>query len=215
MNTDLRARILAEAKRTPSPTRADHQRRVALVVASGSLATAALFFAMGGFSRGTRPIELVVFSAGFALVAAAVLTRISGTRAGSMLPRPSAVLAVACAAGAPVLAVAALVAAATWPAAASEDVSARTDLACAAMTLVQAGLPLAVLLALRRGSDPVHPTITGAALGMTAGAWSTMMAYLRCPHAAASHWLVAHVGPTLVLTVVGALLGRALLSLRR
>lgn len=215
MNADLRARILAEAKRTPSPTRAERQKRTVLVVAVGAVAIAALFFAMGSFARGARPIELVAFAAGFALVAAAVLTRLSGTRPGSMLPRPSAVLVAACVGAVPVLAVGALAAALVWPVVASEDVSTRTHLACAAMTVAQGALPLVVLLAPRRASDPVHPTLTGAALGMTAGAWSAMMAYLRCPHAAASHCVLAHVLPTLVLTVVGALLGRALLSVRR
>lgn len=215
MNADLRARILAEAKRTPSPTRDEHHKRVLAVVAAGTVAATALFFAMGGFARGARPIELVVFAAGYALVSAAVLTRLSGTRPGSMLPRASSVLTVACIAAAPVLAIGALAAAAIWPEPASEHVSTRSDLACAAMTIVQGALPLVVLVVPRRGSDPVHPVITGAALGMTAGAWSATMAYLRCPHAAASHCVLAHVAPALVLTAVGALLGRVLLGIRR
>jgi hypothetical protein len=41
-----------------------------------------------------------------------------------------------------------------------------------------------------------------------------MMAYLRCPHAAASHCVLAHVAPTLLLTALGALLGATLLRVR-
>jgi hypothetical protein len=214
MNAGLRARILAETRQTPAPTRGEHARRVAIVVGVGTLATAALFFAMGGFKMGPRPAELVAFTAGLALLAAVALTRISGTPNGSMLPRPGAVLFVACLVAAPLLAVCALAASAIWPAATTEDVPMRTHVACAAMTLVQGALPLLVLLVPRRGTDPVHPAITGAALGMAAGAWAATMAYLRCPHASPLHSVVAHVGPTIALMVIGALLGRALLRLR-
>jgi hypothetical protein len=89
-----------------------------------------------------------------------------------------------------------------------------TDLACGAMTIAQGALPLLALLLPRRGSDPVHPALTGAALGMTAGGWAVVMAYLRCPHAAMTHALLAHVVPTLALAALGAALGGWLLRLR-
>jgi len=213
-STELRARILAEVKKTPSDTRVQHRKRIAMIVALGTVATSAVFFAMGGFATGTRPTELIAFSAGFALVAAIVLTRISTTRPGSMLPRASNVVVTAAVAAAPVLAVCALAAAAMWPEPASEDVPAKTHLACGLMTIAQGALPLIVLVVPRRGTDPVHPVITGAALGMSAGAWTAMMAYLRCPHASATHCILAHVVPTLVLTAVGAVLGRMILRTR-
>jgi hypothetical protein len=78
---------------------------------------------------------------------------------------------------------------------------------------LQGALPLLALIVPRRGTDPVHPVFTGAALGMTAGAWTAMMAYLRCPHAVSLHCIVAHVVPMLVFAFVGALLGRALLKI--
>lgn len=40
------------------------------------------------------------------------------------------------------------------------------------------------------------------------------MAYVRCPHAAPSHGLLAHVLPTVVLALAGALFGAALLKIR-
>lgn len=215
MNTvDLRARILAEAKSMPAPTRAEHQKRIAIVVGLGTLATTGLFFAMGGVVRGARPLELMAFSAGFASVAAVILTRLSGQRSKSMLPPPRSVLVTACVAAAPALAVAVLAATMMWPEHADEDLPTKTHLACGLMTVIQGALPLVVLIVPRRGSDPVHPTITGAALGMTAGAWTAAMAYLRCPHASTSHCVLAHVVPTLVLTALGALLGRMFLRLR-
>jgi hypothetical protein len=211
---DLRARILAEVARTPAPTRAEHRKRIAIIAGIGALATTSLFFATGGFVKGARPIELVAFTAGFGLLAALVLTRVSSGVSGSMLGRPRHVLLVVCVVAAPVLAIVALAAAALWPEHANEAIQTRSHLACGAITLLQGALPLIALVVPRRGSDPVHPAITGAALGMTAGAWTAMMAYLRCPHAAAIHCIAAHVLPTLVLTAAGALLGRALLKIR-
>lgn len=215
MNTDLRARILAEAKATPSPTRDERRRRATLVFGVSVVAILGLFLGMGGVSRGARPLSLVAFSAGFALLAAFSLTRLSGARPRSMLPRPASLSITGAAAAALALALLALAAAALWPGPATEDLLPRQHFACAAMTVIQGALPLAVLVVPRRGTDPVHPSITGGALGMTAGAWAATMAYLRCPHAAASHGILAHVAPMLVLTAVGAVLGRALLRIRR
>jgi hypothetical protein len=211
---ELRERILAEVRRIPSPTRAQHDARVAVVVAIGALATASLFFATSGFAPGTRPIEMVAFTAGFGLVAAAVLTRLAAGRGRSMLGRPRHVLVTACIVTAPALALVALAAALVWPGPASEPVTGRAHLACSALTVAQGAAPLVALLVPRRGTDPIHPAVTGAALGMTAGAWSAMMAYLRCPHAAALHCVAAHVAPTLVLMAIGAALGWVLLRVR-
>jgi hypothetical protein len=211
---ELRARVLAEVRRTPAPTRADHRKRVALIAAIGALATTTLFFATSGFRWGARPAELVVFTVGFGLFAAVVMTRLSAGHASSMLGRPAHVLVTACVVAAPLLAAVAFVAALCWPGPATEDVGSGIHLSCALLTLTQGALPLVALVLPRRGSDPVHPAITGSALGMTAGAWTAMMAYLRCPHAASLHCIIAHVGPTILLTAVGAALGWALLRIK-
>ncbi|MDB5212462.1 MAG: hypothetical protein JWO86_389 [Myxococcaceae bacterium] len=213
-SSDLRARILAEAARTPSPTRATHKRRVLLLATIGAIATVTLFVVMGGMAPGTRPVEMIAFTVGFGLIAAAVLTRLSSGEPRSMLGRPRTVLMTAVVVTAPVLAIVALFATLAWPAAAGEHVGSGVDLACGAISVLQGALPLIALLLPRRGTDPVHPAITGAALGMTAGAWTVVMAYLRCPHAAAMHCIVAHVVPTLILTALGAVLGWLLLRVR-
>jgi hypothetical protein len=212
--SDLRARVLAEVARTPSPTRAVHRRRVLVIAAVGALATASLFVAMGGMAPGTRPAEMIAFTAGFGLLAAAILTRLSSAARGPMLGRPRSVLLTAVVLTAPVLALAAVAATMAWPTPAAEEVTSHADLACALMSLAQGALPLVALLLPRRGTDPVHPAVTGAALGMTAGAWTVVMAYLRCPHAAAMHCILAHVVPTLVLTALGAVLGWVLLRVK-
>jgi hypothetical protein len=178
-----------------------------------SLGTAGLFFATGGFAKGTRPMELVAFTAGLGLVAAVVVTHLSVGAARSMLGRPRQELVAMTLALAPALALVAVVASAVWPLdgfSSEPELSAKTHLACGLLTLVQGAVPLAALLFARSGTDPVHPAVTGAALGTTAGAWTAMMAYLRCPHAGPLHALLAHVAPTLLFTIGGILLARTL-----
>jgi hypothetical protein len=211
---DLRARVLAEARRAPAPTRSEHRARIVVMTAAGALATTILFFAFGGFARGERPAELVSFVAGSGLLAAIALTYVSAGAGGSMLGRSRPVLVLVCAVAAPALALVAFAAAACWPAVTAEEVGPSTHLTCALLTLLQAAVPLIVLIVPKRGSDPVHPALMGGTLGMTAGAWAATMAYLRCPHGAALHCMLAHVVPTLVLTAAGALVGRALLKIR-
>jgi hypothetical protein len=211
---DLRARVLAEVARAPSPTRADYKRRIMLVATIGALATVSLFLGMGGMSPGTRPVEMIAFTVGFALVAAAVLTRLSSGERNSMLGRSRPLLLTAIVVTAPVLAVVALCASMVWPHAADDHLETGTHLACGAMSVLQGALPLLALLIPKRGTDPVHPAVTGAALGMTAGAWTVAMAYMRCPHGAALHCILAHVVPTLILTALGAGLGWLLLRVR-
>ncbi len=207
---DLRARVLAEIARTPAPTRRAHERRALAVAVGGALATAVLF-AASGVERGTRPAELVAFTAGTGALAAVVLTRVSARAGGSMLGRPAGVLVSAVTIAVGALALAAIVAAALFPEQGSEVVVARANVTCAALTLVQGAVPFVTLVLPRRDGDPVHPAITGAALGATAGAWAATLAYLRCPHAAAFHCLAAHVAPVAVLAAVGAIVGRRLL----
>ena len=214
-SAELRARVLAEVASTPSPTRVEYNRRVLLVATIGAVATVAVFMGMGGISAGTRPVEMIAFTVGFGLVAVAVLTRLSSrSGAGSMLGRPRGVLLAAVVGSAPLLAIVAVLATMMWPEPAAEHVEGGVHLACGAMSVLQGALPLVALLLPRRGSDPVHPVVTGAALGMTAGAWTVVMAYLRCPHADALHCLLAHVVPTLILTALGAVLGWVFLRVR-
>jgi hypothetical protein len=212
---DLRARVLAEVARTPAATRAVHERRNLRIAVAGVVATAALFMVTGGMRAGTRPAEMIAFTATFGVCAAAVLTRVSSGARGSMLGRPRLVLLLAVALAAAALLAAVLSATMAWPGPGREHVGTGVHLACGATSVLQGSIPLLFLLVPRRGTDPVHPAVTGAALGMTAGAWSIVMAALRCPHAAAVHGIVAHVGPTLILTALGGGLGWLLLRVRR
>lgn len=214
MNQAFKAQLLEAVRNTPSPTRAEVTQRNRQWLGGGILATSALFFLLGGFARGTRPVELVVFTAGLGLVAAAVTTHLASGRRRSMLGHPRSVLVTLSIATMPVLSLVALTAAALWPEPAAEAVATRSTVACAAMTLVEGALPLGLFLFAKRGTDPIHPVVTGTALGITAGAWTATMATLRCPHAQAEHCVSAHVAPVLVLAITGALVGKVLLETR-
>jgi hypothetical protein len=215
-SADLRARVLAETRREPSPTRDKHRRKVFLALSAAAVAALGLFFALGGLRPGPRPPELVAATTGFALLVALVLTRLSGPSPRSMLGRPRAVVVAAVAGALLALVLVALAGAAVWPDIARADAVGRSvHVACGALLLVQGILPLVALFVTSRAADPRSPALTGAALGMAAGAWAATMAYLRCPHAAATHGLAAHVAPTLLLVALGAVVGYRLLRLRR
>ena len=214
MNDAFKAQLLEAVRNTPSPTRGEVTKRRWQLLGGGVLATSALFFLLGGFARGTRSVELVVFTAGLGLVAAAISTHVTSGRKRSMLGHPRPVLVTLSLATMPALALVALAAATLWPEPAAETVATHSTVACAAMTVVEGALPLGLFLFAKRGTDPIHPSITGAALGITAGAWTATMAYLRCPHAQAEHCVAAHVAPVVVLAITGALVGKVLLETR-
>lgn len=211
-SADLRARILSEVARTPSPTRTERRTQGNLVIGAGVLATIALFFVTGRIRPGARPLALVAFAVSSALALALVLGRVAAPET-SMLGRPRRTLALTTALVVPLLVLLTFVGVVLWPPPV-EDVKPMNHLLCAAITVVQSLVPLAILLIPRRGSDPVHPAMTGALLGVTAGTWAAAMAFLRCQHGAALHCIVAHVLPVLLLAAAGALVGRRLLQVR-
>jgi len=90
----------------------------------------------------------------------------------------------------------------------------RVGFQCLSMSLEVGALPLLVLVLTRRGTAPTHPGLTGAALGATAGAWAGVVVDLWCPIPDASHVLIGHVLPVLLLAETGALLGKRMLGVR-
>jgi hypothetical protein len=90
----------------------------------------------------------------------------------------------------------------------------RLGLRCLSLSVVVAVGPLLAFLAIRR-STPVQPALNGAAMGLAAGACAWVAADLWCPIAHVPHVLLGHVLPLFALAGTGALLGQALLSLRR
>jgi hypothetical protein len=228
VNADLKARVLAAAATTPSPPRAAVHRRNALngMVAGVSgigvfliyslLMSGGQWLRLGGdvvpHQHLERSVWLAVTTAGGAAGMAAVAVWLALSRGQSMLGRsrgwlygsvliPPALLAwkVSCS-------VAFGYALVDWPE--------RVGLKCLSLSLLVAAGPLLAFLATRR-SAPVQPALNGAALGVAAGACAWVAVDLWCPVASVPHLFFGHVMPLYILAGVGALLGQAILSIRR
>jgi hypothetical protein len=74
--------------------------------------------------------------------------------------------------------------------------------------------PLLAFLFMNRGSEPVRPWLSGAALGGAAGGWGAVALVIICRHASASHIIVAHVGPVALMALIGAAIGHWALAIR-
>lgn len=211
---DLRARILADVRATPSPTRGEHRRRMTWM---GGLALAAmllLFFVLGGVAWGARPTSYVAFTTAACIFVGAGLAWFARPLPGTMLGRPGSALVAAAVVGVGLLAGIPLVAASLWSDLPLETLPPNANVACAALTLLQAAVPIGLLLTLRGRTDPVHPAFTGGVLAVAAAAISAGMAFLRCPHTTMGHLLWAHAAPAVALLALGGALGVAALRVR-
>jgi hypothetical protein len=102
-----------------------------------------------------------------------------------------------------------------WPGVREPAAGAAANVACLVATSVLSLGPLFALGYLRRGSDPVHPRATGAAIGAAAGAWGGVLIDLHCGIVHPLHVALAHVMPIAVYALIGAALGSRLFGLRR
>jgi hypothetical protein len=210
---DLRARVLAAAVVKPAPTRAAVQRTTLTALGVGVAALLGVFFACGGADMETRPPAFLAMTFGGWAVIAAVATWIGAARGGKMLGRSGAILVVATLATGPGLMAWMLLGTSMWPGTVGYDAPLPAHLACLAFVAAMAVGPFVALTLIRRGSDPVHPRATGAALGAVAGAWAGVMGDLHCPVSDALHVGVSHVLPVLLFAAVGVLLGRRVFGL--
>ena len=87
----------------------------------------------------------------------------------------------------------------------------RPGFRCLGLSLAMAAPVLVALLVMRRRSDPVHPGIAGAALGMTAAVAAGAFVDLWCPVAYLPHVLLGHILPLALGAAFGAWAGRRLL----
>jgi hypothetical protein len=209
---DLRSRVLEAARRDAAPVRDVTQRRnaIALVLA---------FLPVVGFETfslrlGDRPLGFVVVNvAGWALLAAAA-TFGTVARGRSMLGRPRAwLLFVALALPILLFGVAAL-GYVPWPSAMDVDCPPISDFHCCEVTLLLAIAPLAAFAYARRGTDPVHPQLTGAALGASAGGWAAVAMALHCPITSMRHVVLGHIVPVIVFALIGLVVGAKVVSVR-
>jgi hypothetical protein len=209
----LRARILAAAKAAPSKTRAEVARTRALLSLTAAVPPLLMLAVFGAGAKG-RPLALAVtvaFVWSLLAVTSTVLTLVSASPLGPRAPRLAAL-----AVGGPVAAlVLGMLGVALWPDTWTAAAGHHKDIVCVGLGLAMGAAPLAVLLAHFRGQDPVTPRMRGASFGVVAGAWAGAGMMLVCPNNTQTHVLVGHALPVALFAGIGALLGGAVLALRR
>jgi hypothetical protein len=211
---DLKARILAQARSTPSRTRQASRVYAWLVLPSSVIVAAALFFAFNGphHGQGRASWFYAASTLGWAAVAALSVWG-AYLRGGSALGRPSAWL-MAIAVGTPALLFTMMFGFAVVHPEVTLLHPERLGLKCLGLTVAAAAFPLLGLSLVRRGSDPVHPVATGSALGSACGASAGVMVEMWCPVAAPRHVAIGHILPIVIMAILGALLGARVIAMR-
>ncbi len=210
---DIRARVLARAKETPSPD-ASATRRGNLAAVVLGLATATTMIAALGLSLGGRPLAFVAVSAaGWAAIAFAASAMAAG-RKRTMLGSARVVLVAGALAAAPAIFGWVMGVTVGWPEVREPAGTWHNHIACLAATMLLSIGPIVALSYLRRTSDPVHPRATGAAIGAAAGAWGGVLIDMHCPLVAPLHVAVAHVLPVVLYAAIGALVGGRMFGVR-
>jgi hypothetical protein len=210
---ELKEKLLARVRATPRASVSQFRMR-SIVLLAVALSLSAVFFDWrGGLRQAPRPTELVLETALGALVIAAVAWWTALGRGGSMLGRPARMLTA--------LAVLTPVALFLWKLIWSAQDAGMMDawperpgFRCLYLSLATGFWPLLAMLALRQGTDPNHPSVTGASMGVAAAACAWVFIDLWCPVAYVPHLMLGHVLPVAILAVAGALLGRFLLRVR-
>ena len=209
---ELRARTIAAVRRHPSRTHRVFRAHMILWMTGSVAISLAIFLLAGGLRAGPRPESLLVGTMAGTLTVAVLAVLVGIHRGRSMLPRPRWQLALLVA-----LVPAALFA---WKVAWSArypgmmvDWPERPGLRCFLLTLAMGLGPLVSLIVLHRNSEPVRPGFAGGAMGVAVGAVVWVLLELWCPVAFPRHLLIGHVTPTLLLAIVGSILGRATMRL--
>ncbi len=212
---DLRAAILAAAKKEPSATRAEVSAHVRLVLTVAAIGLAVAFFVLGGVTLGDRPASFVVHVALVWSIVAAASALLLLRRGATGLGAPTATLLGVAMAVAPLLGASYLGLHVSEAAGIGHDhVGALSHPMCFIMTLVFTIAPFAVFAALRRGVDPVHPAATGAIAGAASAAVGGVAITLHCPISSDLHVLLGHALPAVVMLLVGFALGPRIFGVR-
>lgn len=210
----LRERVLAAAAATPAPARRQTVLRDLGIFGLAFGVSMFVFSLAGGARTEPRPPSLVLGTAiGLGLLALTTWW-IAGRRGRSMLGRPRALI-VGSVLLVPLLFLGWKLLYSGLFEGMTEEWPERVGLRCFALSLGTGASPFVALLIARRGSDPVAPAVTGAGLGLAAGAFAAVLTDLWCPVAYLPHLLLGHVLPMVAFTCIGALIGRWMLALRR
>ncbi len=208
---ELKTRILTAVQKESTPTRRAVLQRAWLTLGICTAIALGIFARFGGVRVYGRPGLLVLWTFLGWSMAASAAAAVGLARGRSMLGHSTGSL-VAVIVATPLALLAWKVGVtvpfgpemiAAWPG--------RPGFRCLGLTLAMAAPLLVALVVLRRRSDPVHPGVAGAALGITAGAAAGALVDLWCPIAYVPHVLLGHILPLLLVATFGAWAGRRLL----
>ena len=210
---ELRSRILEALERDPVPTRAEGARRRtrALVLGFGALLGTLAVIGPKLHHRSPGYVAALVFTW---LFIAAMATWAGVAPGRSMLGRPAATRIAVIVLTPVALMSGWALAALAWPATLHDASTPSRHLICDAVTFALAIGPLFAFGFLRRGSDPVSPRLTGAAIGTAAAAWAAVVLHLVCGYTSAIHILVGHVLPVLGIALVGSVVTARTVAIR-
>ena len=212
---ELKERILAAALAVPSPSRRVARRDVVLLNAARVVAMAALYWVFAQWLFGWQSIPRSQILAGGTLMGAlaitAIVLAIAVGRGRDMLGRSRRWLMAMT-----VLAPLALLAwKIGWSAIFGNlDESPRLGYRCLLMSMTMGAVPLTLLSMTRKGGEPRHPGLLGAAMGVAVGACGWVLIDLWCPVAGPMHLLRGHVLPIVLLGLLGVPVGKLVLRVR-
>jgi hypothetical protein len=209
----LRRRVLEAMAKEPSPARPAARRLRLLTFLVGFVPPLVLLQVFGGILVGGRPTPFFVGTTLGWSVFAALATWGAVGRGRSMLGRPRALLTALTVLTPIALFAWMLVWCVRYPDTMTPDPS-HPGVGCLFMTLLLGAAPLVAFVALARDSDPVHPVVTGAAIGAASGAWGATGIALHCPFTFPEHVALGHVLPVVLLAAVGALAGARFVRVR-
>lgn len=208
---EAKNRILAAIRADPVPTRDEARRRAWLTVGIAAATAIAIFAYFGGIRISGRPDMLVIWTfLGWSAVAGGAAA-VAVARGRSTIGRSTAALLVVIGVTPVVLLAWKIGVTVSFGPEMSVSWPERPGFRCLGLTLAMAAPLLVALLFMRRRSDPVHPGIAGAALGITAAIAAGALVDLWCPVAYLPHLLLGHILPLGVVAAVGAWAGRRLL----
>ena len=209
-SSSLREKVLAESSSRRSRTRKQGRRRAVLVYTVAALLGLPLFFLWGGIGHAAgRPFAMTMGIALGALLLAISCASVAWWRGRSLVgPSQPSLLAVSVLV--PVVTYVWLVA---WHDRYVEPVT-RFGYRCLTLTFVSSLPLLLAVVYLRKRTLVVHPVASGAALGAAAASFGSVTTTLWCPLADSPHVLVGHVMPIVILSLLGALLGRMFLAIK-
>ncbi len=188
-----------------SPTRAERQRRRALVIAMSVAWVAGIAWLFGLRPDLARPATLVPLLLWLLAGAGALAAVLRPRHAGMPAPAP---VAFAVSVGLPALFAAVALAWSGSGGGADDATVCWTSIrGCMAATALLAAGPVALAAFLLRRTFLSAPAVRGAAVGAVCGLAGAAGIHAHCPVAASSHVLLAHGLPVLGAALLGAALG--------